>query len=59
MKNLKELGLNPIDEKSATGIYGGTNPDDPYAFPNPTDVYVCCYNIPPDILLDIVGKIMP
>lgn len=58
MKNLKELGLNPIDEKQAESINGGSIGIPPTII-SPKDLEVCCYNIPPmDILEDIWKDLM-
>ena len=46
MKNLKELGLNPIDEKQAESINGGYIGIPPMII-RPEDLVVCCHNIPP------------
>lgn len=46
MKNLKELGLNPIDEKQAESINGGYIGIPPMII-RLEDLVVCCHNIPP------------
>lgn len=46
MKNLKELGLNPIDEKQAENINGGYTGFPP-VFIHPVDIMICIVNIPP------------
>lgn len=45
MKNLKELGLNPIDEKQAKSINGGSTGIPPIII-RPEDLVICCQNIP-------------